>query len=271
MQIQTFPIIEPLKESIEKIWLFTSENSVGEDDLKMIVPNGRIKLIIPFNDVLTRTGTSEIYSAGNRIFLVGIIEAPRVVNDQKQNPSGTIGVEFNPAFAYRFFPLDFAGITNNIVLLSHIIGGEVNDLEQSLSLASTVEIKMDMLQQFLLKQMKQEEDTVFSHCIQKIETAKGQITMSELEKAMGYTGRWLNMKFKERLGISPKNFAGIIRFNEIYKSLNTHPIRVFSQKEFYDLYHDQSHFIKDFKKFAGMPPARLTKAVNDFGKTFFKA
>ncbi len=271
MQLQTFKIIEPLKESIEKIWLYKSDERLEEDDLKMIVPNGRIKLIIPFNDVLTKTGSFEVYSVGNRIFLIGIIEVPRIINDQKQNPSGTIGIEFNPAAAYRFFSLDFAGIVNNIIPLSNISGKEVSDLEKALSHASSPEIKADMLQQFLLLQMKETEDTVFGHCIRKIESVKGQITMSELEKSTGYTSRWLNMKFKQRLGISPKNFAGIIRFYDIYKSLSNNPFRLFSQKGFYDLYHDQSHFIRDFKKFAGMPPARLTRAINDFGKAFFKS
>jgi len=270
MQLQTFPIIDALKGSIEKIWLYKSDGKITEDDLKMIVPNGRIKLIIPYNDVITRTGIFEIHSGGNKIFLIGITEVPRIVNDQKQNPSGTIGIELNPAQAYRFFPVRFSAIVNTILPLGAIMGTEASDLEQHLSLAASGAIKADLLQHFLLLHMAPEEDTVFRHCIERIETSKGQITMQELEKETGYTCRWLHMKFKERLGISPKNFAGIIRFYDIYKSLNTNPFRLFSEKEFYDTYHDQSHFIRDFKKFAGMPPARLTRAINDFGKTFFK-
>jgi len=108
MQLQTFPIIDALKGSIEKIWLYKSDGKITEDDLKMIVPNGRIKLIIPYNDVITRTGIFEIHSGGNKIFLIGITEVPRIVNDQKQNPSGTIGIELNPAQAYRFFPVRFS-------------------------------------------------------------------------------------------------------------------------------------------------------------------
>ncbi|HYG14269.1 MAG TPA: hypothetical protein VEC12_00845, partial [Bacteroidia bacterium] len=82
--------------------------------------------------------------------------------------------------------------------------------------------------------------------------------------------RWLHMKFMERAGISPKNLASIVRFQQFYTALAQNREKDFLQKEFYDFYYDQSHFIKDFKRFTGLPPAKLAMSENEFGKIFYK-
>ena len=79
---------------------------------------------------------------------------------------------------------------------------------------------MALLQQFLLNQFKQQaEDSIFEYCVAKITLLKGKITVKELEKKTGYSSRWLNMKFIDKLGVSPKNLSSIIRFNQYYNAV----------------------------------------------------
>jgi methylphosphotriester-DNA--protein-cysteine methyltransferase len=77
------------------------------------------------------------------------------------------------------------------------------------------------------------------------------------------------MKFTDKLGISPKNLASIIRFKQYYQSLINGNERSFSKNDFYELYYDQSHFIKDFKRFTGLPPTKFQKQINDFGEKYY--
>ncbi|PKA22466.1 hypothetical protein CH381_30805, partial [Leptospira sp. mixed culture ATI2-C-A1] len=37
-----------------------------------------------------------------------------------------------------------------------------------------------------------------------------------------------------------------------------------------DLYYDQAHFIKEFKKYTGQTPGQFYHSKNDFGKLFYK-
>jgi len=94
--------------------------------------------------------------------------------------------------------------------------------------------------------------------------------MRQLERGTGYSSRWLNLKFEERLGISPKNYSSIIRFQRYYRELVLNPGNFFKQKLFYGDYYDESHFIKDFRRFTDAPPARLIRMKNEFGKTFYR-
>jgi methylphosphotriester-DNA--protein-cysteine methyltransferase len=78
------------------------------------------------------------------------------------------------------------------------------------------------------------------------------------------------MKFKDKLGISPKNLSSIIRFKQYYQAFATNAELKFIQNEFYDYYYDQSHFLKDFKRFTGLSYKGFQNRSNDFGKIFYK-
>ena len=128
-----------------------------------------------------------------------------------------------------------------------------------------------VLQQFLFNQFTQQvEDSIFEYCVAKITSSKGKITIQELEKKTGYSSRWLNMKFADKLGISPKNFSTIIRFNEYYNAVANNNEMEFMQNAFYDHYYDQSHFLKEFKRFTGQSHSGFVNRTNDFGKLFYK-
>jgi methylphosphotriester-DNA--protein-cysteine methyltransferase len=78
------------------------------------------------------------------------------------------------------------------------------------------------------------------------------------------------MKFQEKIGVSPKTLCAITRFTYVYQTLANHPNEILLNKSFYNLYYDQSHFIKEFRRFTGLPPTMFEKNINDFGKIFYK-
>lgn len=261
-----------LKRYIEKMWIFESSGRVSDEDMKLIVPNGLIKLVVPYRNGLS--GKMEGWhhlSKEHSITLIGMTDIPSVVEAEKDLASGTIGVEFNPMGAYRFFRLKFSDFKNQIHPLSSVLGKVAGELEEQLCNVEGTQQKIVLLQRFLITMfLRQESDPVYDFCIRKIEQSKGRITIKELEKTSGYSSRWLNMKFMDKAGISPKNLASIIRFQQYYQALATNREMSFMEKDFYNYYYDQSHFIKEFKRFTGLPPARFESVNNDFGKIFYK-
>ena len=91
---------------------------------------------------------------------------------------------------------------------------------------------------------------------------QGLTTIKQLEKKTGYSKRYLDMLFKNHLGISPKKLATIQRFQHFYKHFEGDNIDI------YDLYYDQSHFINEFKRYTGLTPHQYSKMNNDFGRHF---
>lgn len=194
-----------------------------------------------------------------------------ILDVEKDIATETIGIEFNPKGAYRFFNFSLNDIQNQIYSLNDIPGNTGKQLTEQINNTPLFQQKIDLLQQFLLRQLPiEDEDPIFEFCIEKITFSKGRITVKELEKKTGYSSRWLNMKFHDKLGISPKNLSSVIRFKQYYQSFINHTEEFFSRNDFYNFYYDQSHFIKDFRRYTGLPPTKFEKQINDFGKNYYK-
>jgi AraC-like DNA-binding protein len=273
MQLQHINPHPLLKGYIEKMWVFESSRRVPNDDMKLVVPNGLIKLVVPFRNGLSGKMEDGWFhlSKEHSITLIGIADIPAKVESEKDCRAGTIGVEFSPQGAYRFFNLRQSEIKNKIHPLTDILGNIAKQLEEEIANTESVKSKVFLLQQFLIKLFSQNEaDNIFDYCVQKINLTKGKITVNELEKETGYSSRWLHMKFIDKVGISPKNLSSIIRFQQYYHALARNSEMMFMEKEFYNYYYDQSHFIKEFKRFTGLSPVRFENANNDFGKIFYR-
>ena len=269
-----FRHIEPhflLKHYIDKMWIFESSGKMPVDDLNLVVPNGCIKLTISYqNGIIAAVNGKMFASKEHDITLTGLIDVPVILNVDKDVATETIGIEFNPQGAYRFFHFTLNDIQNQIYSLSDVSGNIGKRLIEQINNTTSLQQKIDVLEQFLLKQLSLcREDLIFEYCIEKIRLSKGSITVKELEKKTGYSSRWLNMKFNDKIGISPKNLSSIIRFNHYYQAFIKGNGQSFFKNDFYELYYDQSHFIKDFKRFTGLPPTRFEKQVNNFAESYF--
>jgi AraC-like DNA-binding protein len=205
----------------------------------------------------------------HRIALVGISDRPAVVDSARPGRVGIIGAEINAIGAYRFFHLRLKEIKNDLYSLTDLLGKMVRQIEQRIADVENTHDKVRLLQQFLLSLFVQREaDTVFEYCVQQIVSTHGRISVAQLEQQTGYTSRWLHMKFEERLGVSAKSLSSVVRFQYHYQALLSNVDRFFERREFYHYYHDESHFIKDFKRYTGMSPMKLLLAKNEFGNTF---
>ena len=270
-----FRNIEPhfrLKKYIEKMWVFESSGKMSADDMKLVVPNGNIKLTLSYqNGVVAAVDGKPFASKEHDITLTGLVDVPVILDVEEDTTTETIGIEFSPVGAYRFFHFSLNTIQNQILSITDLLGTIGKRLVEQINNATSSNQKIDLLQQFLITRLSlNQEDQIFDYCIDKITTSKGRITIKELEKKTGYTSRWLNMKFNEKLGVSPKNLCSIIRFKQYYQAFISGDETSFLRNDFYNYYYDQSHFIKDFKRFTGLPPTRFEKQANHFGESYYR-
>ncbi|HKZ39117.1 MAG TPA: hypothetical protein VJ184_15750, partial [Chryseolinea sp.] len=66
---------------VSKIWVFESSGRVPSDDMKLIVPNGMVKITIPFrNGVSGKNKEGYHLSKESQITLIGMGDTPAVVD-----------------------------------------------------------------------------------------------------------------------------------------------------------------------------------------------
>ena len=98
------------------------------------------------------------------------------------------------------------------------------------------------------------ENHILNDAVRNIILSQGNIRMSQLGKSICISNRQLERVFKENMGIPPKQFSVLVRYQYLWnhvlfkKDFNV-------QDEVYQLgYTDQAHLLKDFKYFHSMTP-----------------
>jgi AraC-like DNA-binding protein len=268
MPVTPHPLLSPY---IAKMCVFESGGRLPVEERKLIVPNANLKLTLTYrNGIEARVGDKDFLQRENELSLTGLIDAPVILDSYEDEETGTIIIEFNPLGAYRCFRLSFAALANQIVDVTDLIGGMAVELRSRLAAVGSVEMKLQLLQNFLIGQLLEgEADPIYDYCIDRISSSKGLITVAGLEKETGYSSRWLQRKFSERLGTSPKNLAEIVRFKQFYQVYSLGAPAEKLKQQIYNNYYDQSHFLRAFRRFTGTTPTELQGSLNELSTKNF--
>lgn len=86
---------------------------------------------------------------------------------------------------------------------------------------------------------------------------KETFNVQELSEKSFLTSRQINRYFNITFGLSLKEYLNIIRCYETYKDISNNKLSPQST------YFDQSHYIKEIKKFTGVTPKELNRNEND--------
>ncbi|MBC7921441.1 MAG: helix-turn-helix transcriptional regulator [Ferruginibacter sp.] len=202
----------------------------------------------------------------------------------------TIGIYFYPDALKSIFGFDAEKLTNSCIdlgLLSDRQGFSLS--EQLLNVAgrhpagrhsasrnggrhpAPVVHQIELLSSYLFFQIKKnnvQTDETTQYILSQIIQSKGGISLKELRKNAQLSERSFERKFKQWVGISPKLFSRVCRFQASLNQLRNNNYDKLSDVAFENGYADQSHFIRSFKEFAGFSPYQYQKQSNEVVENF---
>ena len=104
-------------------------------------------------------------------------------------------------------------------------------------------------------QEKENIRAIEQYCRSRIYATQGLISVKELAAETGYSEVYIRRIFQQIHGISPKVFEQFVRFQNLLQAVQSDTAgRSFDEIAYDCGYYDQSHMIKDFKRFAGTTP-----------------
>jgi AraC-like DNA-binding protein len=92
-----------------------------------------------------------------------------------------------------------------------------------------------------------------------IHGASGRKRIDSLLDDMNVSARRLERNFLTHVGMSPKLFSRLVRFDRAVRDLASRGNTPWSQFALAHGYTDQSHFINEFREFAGVTPAEFAR------------
>ena len=131
--------------------------------------------------------------------------------------------------------------------------GTLKLLKESVETNSQIEIIHSFLNT-IFQNKKQSLDYAMSEAIRKIIDHKGQLIIGDLCNELNLTERTFERRFFSAVGVTAKQFAKIIQFQESLLQLTVKDYTKLTDIVFANGYADQSHFIKVFKAFTGKTP-----------------
>jgi AraC-like DNA-binding protein len=261
---------QELRRFIEALWVFESATGIPLDNRSLAVPNGCSKLIIPYENSLIgisedRTGVSHehgFYFVGNRIKSTLIHSSVR--------KTGFIGIEFFPQAAFPLFGIPMHETVDEKIFDSEVVFGRWGrETRETLGNLEGVDRKVRFIQDELVRLSGRNQgiNGVVDFCVRTLKLAHGRTPIKELERMTGYTRRYLDVLFKQQVGLAPKVLAGIFRFQVFYQKWAQGLSYDILKERLYDHYYDQAHFSKEFKRMTGHSPREFMNDVpNELGR-----
>jgi AraC-like DNA-binding protein len=267
--VKIFPQLVPY---IHSCWIFESDFGHPVSSSRVIVPNGCVKIILPFeNSIVAVSQHLHQQHSEGRIQFIGMADEPFVVSTNARR-SGTLILQLTPQGACRFAPFPLHETNNNIFSFTDVYSIAGLRLEEQIVNSPKPMQKALLLQEFLVKRLTATgpKQQLIDFTISAITNTKGLVTVKKLEKQTGYSKRYLDMLFKEHVGLSPKTLSSVTRFQYFYELWAKNPSPGFYRNEVFRFYYDQAHFIREFKRFSGYTPQQYALTDNEFGRLFYK-
>jgi AraC-like DNA-binding protein len=233
-----YKLVRPGKPLADFVYSFSSLQNISEITEGVIVPNGRIDLIF------FKTIDHQFL-----ISLLGLETKPKLM--PRQHISTFFAINFNPLAVEYVLHQSIADILNTgKILLDNFWGFNADDLNDFDMFCEKATLK---IQSYLPAEIDERKRKLFESVFE----SDGEISVKELSEKLFWSERQINQYFNQQFGLSLKAYCNILRFQgslahikdgKLYPQLN---------------YYDQSHFIKEIKKFSGVSPKELFKNQND--------
>ena len=173
----------------------------------------------------------------------------------------TLGVVLEPGALRALLDLDAHILTDDCLDLSELLPADSDFLERMATRKKpTAQIAMleDFLRRLLRKRRIYEEWRTLRTAYNLISEDAKLRSIAEIRSELGISERSLERRFRQRVGVSPRLYGRIVRFQSAMNYMRAGAAD-FTALAHNSHYSDQSHFIREFKEFAGTTPAKFRK------------
>jgi len=185
----------------------------------------------------------------------------------------TIGIFFQPHALHAIFRLNAELLTDTCLNLDELAVGQGFRLLEQLQNSATIQEQVHVLSGYLFSLIQKHrhlEDASMQHALSRILQSNGSIALPDLRDTLQLSERSFERRFKQYVGMPPKLFSRIARFQASLSQLKNNQFDKLSDIAFENEYADQSHFIRAFKEFAGCSPFQFqknaTRLVDNFSE-----
>jgi AraC-like DNA-binding protein len=246
----------PLSQFVRMLWYYDGFEQPHARE--RLLPDGTMSLVVNLNESRMRLQDSR-----ERVDVedmpAHVLSGPRsgylVVSTR--NMVHTLGVHFCPGGAFPFLRMPAGELSERVLSLDLLWGREGDDLRVRLLEAPTPGCKFRVIERWLLERLAKplERNPAVSYALQQFQQRRCTPSIGGIVDKIGISQRRFIELFTAQVGLTPKVFSRVMRFQHSVHSVVGRNVVDWVQLALDCGYYDQAHFIHDFQAFSGITPS----------------
>jgi AraC-like DNA-binding protein len=214
------------------------------------LPDGAVDLVVRVGD-----RGAEVLAGGTRLHAFR-----KIIDDTPES----LVVHFRPGGAYPFFGVPLSELTDRFVSIERLWGTAGADLTGRIADAPDAAARLRLVERALVERLR--GGALFEpasaarvrRAIDRVVASPVLPRVDQLARDVGMSARQLRRGFEAVVGMGPKAFVRVVRFQ---RALGLAGTRDWSAVAAAAGYYDQAHLIADFRDLAGATPSALRRAM----------
>jgi AraC-like DNA-binding protein len=264
MLFRSYKPILPLSGFIENLWIYK-----GFDCPRLkerILPSGTFELVFNLlHDELRIYRASQSFRRER--FSGAIVSGPYehfFLTDTSEE-AFVMGVHFKPGGAFPFLGLPANELFDTHIDLQTIWGRDATEIHERLAATRSFTRRFQLLENWLISHLcrRLEYHPAVSLTLEGLRRDNSGAVIRELVRDAGLSHRRFINLFNEQVGLKPKVFHRIQRFQRALARVHQNLAPNWGRLALDYGYFDQSHLIRDFLAFTGFSPADYLGRLRD--------
>jgi AraC-like DNA-binding protein len=191
-------------------------------------------------------------------FVAGLGDAYAIV----EHDGHQLGMQLDltPTAARRLFGLPLSEIAGQIAPLRDLLPAEHRSLAEQLEASPSWTERFDLVEAMLTRRLLgSPTDTArVDQALARIEAAGGRIELGALARELGCSHKHLIALFQDQVGVNPKLFARLVRFERMMRDARGGTRRWAELAQAHG-YCDQAHLAREVARFTGLTPTEANR------------
>lgn len=253
----------PLNKFVSHFIYYEGFNPVHSMD--RFLPDGNAEFIIELTDNTKHIYDNETLTklqTFRHAWVSGVRTQPITIPSGRD--SRMLIVAFKKGWARPFYDFPMSELADLVVDADLIFGRRMHGLREQLLNTPSIHQMFLLIEKFLLQQSGDSlhantPSKCIEYAVSNIVNQPNILDFQKLTSQIGYSQKHFIDLFKKQVGVSPKQYLKIMRFQRAIQEIENNKSIQWSNIAAESGFYDQAHFIGDFKIFSGFTPSEYMK------------
>ncbi|WP_405236022.1 helix-turn-helix domain-containing protein [Lentisalinibacter orientalis] len=242
-----------------------------DHSIERVVPSGHVFLIFELDGIERHTYDNDTLKPTASFrggWVSGMLR--HYISISAHPDSEMLVIQFRPAGARPFLHVSLDAFSERVVPGDEVFDGELPALRDRLAAAESREAKFTVAEAWLHERYRQDlaAPAAIHDVVERLAAEPGERYADAIADYPG-SRKHLISEFRRYLGVTPKYYQRILRFNDVLRVIRAEGPVAWSAVAHHCGYADQSHFIRDFRHFSGFNPTDFLRQGFDAQTNFF--